>query len=333
MIAALIAFAPWLSLRMISTAELGRTRDLWLLATLTAGVIAVAPHALWLSLIGLWLLLHWRDHTLLGPLLSWAAVGVSWWLLRALPAWVWPHIAWVWVIAAAWQCGVVVRDWGWHRHRREYGNHRSQGALGSAAASALPLALLAPFSPWWLVPVLAFGLWRTCSLVAFAAVGAGLFVLEPASALYLPVVLGLVGPLLLFPAGRVLVDRYTPRGSSPDGLYARLTILRLIAASFRWQGHGPGTMTADLTRWQSRMNRSLGEIVTCEPAQLAHEYGVLGLLAALAFVVEVGAHLRFGDPWSAAWVAGCVLSLGHFPLRIPATGLVWLAISAKIVGS
>ena len=101
----------------------------------------------------------------------------------------------------------------------------------------------------------------------------------------------------------------------------------------RWLlGHGPNSMEPALLRWGSRYDLELtwGEGFN-EALQVYYEYGALGILAILAFMGRVIPHLTVGDPWSAAWLVGGLLALSHWPLRHVSIGLVWLAISAKLV--
>ena len=64
---------------------------------------------------------------------------------------------------------------------------------------------------------------------------------------------------------------------------------------------------------------------------MTHEYGLVGLLAVLAFAWRIGSHLTLGDPWSAAWLAGAVMSFGHWPMRHTTLGVTFLAISARVL--
>ena len=134
--------------------------------------------------------------------------------------------------------------------------------------------------------------------------------------------------------GRRLFE-WVVRGDTLDSLVARWRGWVLIwhHGRERWVlGHGPGSLEPALLRWGTRYDHELcwGEGF-CEILQIFYEYGNVGVLAVLAFVWRVGMHLNLSDPWSAAWLVGAVLSLGHWPLRHVSIGLVWLAISAKLV--
>ena len=99
-------------------------------------------------------------------------------------------------------------------------------------------------------------------------------------------------------------------------------------------GKGDGALERDLRRWSVRagMNNPMTE-AHMDVLQAWYEYGLLGALAAVAFVAQIAPHLRWGDPWSAAWVMGAVFTLGHWPCRHPALGVTWLAIGARVVAA
>lgn len=131
---------------------------------------------------------------------------------------------------------------------------------------------------------------------------------------------------------------WTPRGHSLAPLWARWHTWRaLVLAGWRdgafLAGAGPLATERTIQRYSAgkRVPTCAGAAFN-EPLQIAYEYGLLGVLAMALFCLPILPHLRPGDPWSAAWLIGVVLSLFHWPLRLPTTGLVWLAISAKLVG-
>lgn len=172
--------APLLPLAFSHPAGLERVRDYWLRGAALAAIL-VAP--LPLAPVAAWWAWRWptvarqagseRAHlTLLGALVIWVAIGIGWVALARLePTW-WPWMAAGWV---AWGCGQVglmayraYRGAGW----RGFGR-RQTGTFGTPAMTALYLALVTPFVPWWLWPVWAVGLWLVCSWAAFLAIGAG----------------------------------------------------------------------------------------------------------------------------------------------------------------
>ena len=130
---------------------------------------------------------------------------------------------------------------------------------------------------------------------------------------------------------------WTPRGDSLDPLWGRWHALRAVWWGLRqdraWlYGAGPESTEKLLQRYSAGRRVALPSGAAFnELAQVWYEYGVLGLLAAATLVYQVVPHLRPGDPWSCAWVIGAVLSFTHWPLRLPMTGSVWLAITAKVV--
>jgi hypothetical protein len=131
----------------------------------------------------------------------------------------------------------------------------------------------------------------------------------------------------------------TPRGDSFDPLYARWHAIQAVWWGLRqdhnWlRGAGPDTTERLLTRYSAGQRVALPSGAAFnEPLQLWYEYGVAGLLAMATFAWHVLPHLRPGDPWSAAWVIGVVLACTHWPMRLPMVGMVFLAISGKVVST
>lgn len=345
LIAAAAATSPALRARYVSQPELHWCRDLWLLSLVAVGGTWLAWRGdLWLAFIALWFLCRWRSPEQGGALIRWAAVGATWALLFHVPQSAWPWLTSAWVGLACLQ-SMAVAVQGWRATRPPLaGSWRQKGWGPSPAITAMSLALVAPFTPLWAWPVLGLGMALTCSWLAIGAVGVGMVWVYPSSLRWVASGAGLVAlawwasrrwPVSV--GGRRLFE-WLPRGDSPDSVPSRLIgwagILVLAwQAPSRWWGRGPDSTELALVEVTSRTTDGhppIGDACN-ELVQLTAEYGVLGLLAAGAFVWRVAPHLSLGDPWSAAWVIGAVLSLGHYPLRYPPTGLVWLAVSARIV--
>jgi hypothetical protein len=338
-IALLVALAPGLRLRMISSRDVTQVRDYWLLGVLACGIVAIAPAAPWLALMGVWFLIHWRSVDYLPSVVTWGAIGATWFMLRGLPDWVWSYLPWVWLAWAGYQVTEMVT------HVYRHGMHRAKGTLGSPAATALYLALVAPFCPWWGWPVLAVGLWLSWSWLALLAVGAGVGYLYP---VFVPLgaILALTGGVLwglgirhkatgerwLSIKGRAPMD-WTPRGQSLAPVEGRLAVWKHALVRLTWLGHGPGSCERDIKRWASshRLRGAPDSELHHEILQQVYEYGLIGAMAAAAFAWQVGGHLKAGDPWSAAFIVGLVLSIGHWPMRLVPVGVVWLAVAAGVM--
>lgn len=329
-----LAAAPLLPLPYVSARLIHHARSLWLLALLTGVIISIAPFSLWLALIGLWFLLRWPQEAdpprLLPSLMYWIGVGATWQFLLLIPR---PWFAW-----ATWGWLAIA---GWHSARlivqRCRSRGRPKGDLGSPVITALYLALVSPFCPWWAWPLLGAGLVLVWSWSALAGVAVGVLWLWPRS-----------WPLMA--AGAVLVAilwewspqiggqrwwEWTPRGDTIDSLVSRWRGWQLLIhhGQKRWfLGYGPDRTESAMLRWGSRYDLELcwGEAFN-EPLQFWFEYGVLGLAAVVAFCWPIVHKLNIGDPWSAAWIVGGVLALVHWPLRHASIGLVWFAISAYLV--
>lgn len=317
------------------------------MAVLAAGTIALIPFAPWLSCLGAWFLLRWRSSAVLPSLITWAGIGATWWLLRSLPELAWTLLPYAWAgLALAHVTWIVLQ-------RLKTKMPRPWGVLASPPCCAMVIALLAPFAlalHWSLAVPLAVGLWLTSSWLAILATLIALPVLFPVLTYFVYAwVVVLVAALILElrrrPAGAegsTLVDRrvwdFMPRGRSLDGLRVRANVWRVIWAVWRhegwwaWvKGRGPYTLNPAMQRWAYRYNVPLPEgDAFNDGLQHVHEYGLLGLTAIALFCWPVVIHLRLGDPWSAAWIVGAILSLGHWPMRWPTTGVVWLAVSARL---
>ena len=330
-----VALAPTLPLPYVAGPTVARARALWLLGILTVGIVYVAQSDLWLSLIGLWFLIQWPRHadppTLMPSALLWAGVGATWGLLLALPRELLAWAPWGWLLVAARECVVLIV-------RKFRLGARQKGAFGSPVLTALYLALIAPFCPWWGWPLLGAGLLVVSSFHAFAAAGVGaMWVLGDLRSWLLGAFLALLGAILWAWSPVVWGQRlleWTPRGDTFDSIVSRWRGWQLIWHHGRanWLlGAGPGTMEPALLRWGSRYDLELtwGEGFN-ELLHFWYEYGALGLVAVAAFVWRVSPGLKLGDPWAAAWVAGVVLAVGHWPLRHVSIGLPWLAVSAYL---
>ena len=349
MTALLLALVPALRLKWVSDRELANSRDIWLLAVLALGAVVLWPSAPWLSLMALWFLLNWRSQDLVPSLVTWAAIGASWALLRGLPEWAWTYLPYTWTAILLAHVALLL-------HQRIYkGVGRPWGVLGSPPCCAMILALLGPFAlatHGILAVPLGVGLWLTSSWLAILATLVGVVVLVPALVWPATMTLAVTVALLAYELSRypLGIRRDTsgqvvrrpidimPRGRSMDGIRVRLRVWIVLAHVWReagWRkvlrGHGPGTYQRSAKRWSFRYDLALPEGDAFNDAlQHIHEYGALGGLAILAFCWPIVDHLRLSDLYSAAWVVGVVLSLGHWPMRWPSTALVFLTASARL---
>lgn len=325
------ALIPAIPLIQVSTSQLAKARSYWLLGLLTAGICYLAWTELWLALIGVAFLCRWRTHEPMPSLFQWGAIGAMWGLLLQIPAAAYDWIALGWMGVAVWQAVILSQRW-WVIRKRMV------GSLGSPAITGMYLALVLPLAPLWLVPAFALGFVFTSSVLALMAVAVAAVWMEPR---LLTVVLGaggLVAALWAWSptiAGR-RIGEWTLRGDTLDSVWARLYVWRIVAHDLTTEkawllGLGPNQTAKRLRVWASRIRVELPHEAHCEIVQMAHEYGIVGVLAAAAFVWRVAPHLTIGDPWSAAWLAGCVLTLAHWPGRHPTIGPVFLAISARVV--
>lgn len=332
-----VGLLPANPIRVVARPEMAAARDRWLRALLLLGGAWLATRGeVWLAVLAIWVLCRWRDIGLHPTLVFWASVGATWGLLRTLSASAFEWIAWGWLVIAAAHVMLCVQTW--YRNGAKI-TRRGKGLLGSPVLTSFLFVLVAPLCPWWGWPVLAVGLLVTCSWTAFLALGVVALWMIPSHAPF--VVVPILAAALLRawnPTIRgVRLWEWTPRGDSLDAVTERLTMSRLLlwgwwTGQHRWLGLGPGTAERAGQQWGSRCRVTLpvGEAHN-DPLQALYEYGLVGAVAMIAFVVPILLQLRLGDPWSAAWVAGAVISLVHWPWRHPALGLMLLAISARLL--
>ena len=331
-----IAAAPLLPLAYVSGRLLAHARSLWLLGVLTGGIVWVAPHALWLALIGLWFLIRWPrepDPTKFLPaVLRWLGVAGAWGLLLAIPKELLAYAPWGWLLVA-WGQSLAVLS------RRLRWGGRQKGEMGSPVLTALYLALVSPFCPWWGWPILGVGLGLIFSFHALVAAGLGLVWLYPRT-WPLGALAALAGAILWgwspVVGGRRILE-WTPRGDTFDSIVSRWRGWQLMwhYGRDKWLlGRGPGSMEPTLLKWGSRYDLELtwGEGFN-ELLHFYYEYGLLGVAAVVAFCWPILQRLTVGDPWSAAWGVGIVLAMGHWPARHVSMAVPWLAISAYLVRS
>lgn len=332
LIALAIALVPAIPILQVSNSQLAKARSYWLLGLLTLAICWLAWSELWLALIGFVFLCRWRSHQPLASLVQWVGIGASWFLLLTIPLAAWEWVVFGWLAVALWQVKLLIERW-WLVRRRMV------GTLGSPPLTGIYLALVWALAPWFVWPVLALGVVVTSSILAGVAVAIAVVWLYPWTwVLFLGVGFAVTIAWGISPAvcGRRILE-WTLRGDTLDSWWARWYAWRVILHDFRhspqhWlTGHGPNAAQKTLRSWASRIHVELPHEVTNEALHLTYEYGVIGGLAALAFVVRVGPHLMLGDPWSAAWLAGALMSFGHWPCRHVLLGLVWLAISARVV--
>ena len=340
LVALAAGIAPASPISMIAVRELSKLKDRWLLVTLALGstwLLTVEP---WLGVMGWWHVFRWTSPATLPGLTTWTAIGATWFLLRSMPPWAWDWLPWAWLLIAAghvaW-CAVLAWSPNPHARRPLFGLWRTKASQGSPAITALYFALVAPFCPWWGWPVLALGLYLTWSWLALIGVAVGLSVLYPAWA-WLPASLlaSVLAVWFLSWARGIKLFEWTPRGDSFDSVINRLIVWVLIVRGWwhgpRWLGRGPYSLEPELRRWSSRCWIELpnGE-ACCDPLHHLYEYGLVGILAGCAFVLPALSSGQLGDPWLASLCAGLAVSLGHYPMRQPAIGLVILTCAAAVV--
>ena len=131
---------------------------------------------------------------------------------------------------------------------------------------------------------------------------------------------------------------HTPRGSSLDSFWQRVRVTKLLLRSFcrrEWWpfGYGPRSMEIRIIRWASRHGVEsipLGHVHN-DLLQFVYQYGLCGVATLVLTAALVLPKLAWGDPWSAAWVAGVVLATATIPMHNVSTGLIWLTTTAYLI--
>lgn len=342
----LAAMVPGLVMWSVAPPQRRRARAWWLIGVTVGAACYVAPLEPWLAVLAAGLLVWWvqesdefigqlGDVDLFPVLGSWLAITATWFLVRAIPP---EHAV---LILVGW--GLI--GWAeahvmlWERVFRTDPRRAPHAGWGQRMYAGGVLALLCCVLPLWAWPALLIGLFLSGpSWLGCLALAAGSVVRWPA---WWPVVLALVlVVLLLFLAARnhqVWLLRRLPRGDSVDSIKQRgwvihLALRHLITNPSAWAlGFGPGTAGRASRRWNLRHHEveALGNF-HCEPLQVVYEFGALGAIGLALFGWRVLSGLHWGDPWSAAAVAGMVLALGGNLSGIIPLGITCLVIWARV---
>lgn len=326
------ALVPAITLIQVSNSQIAKAKAYWLLGLLTVGIVVLAQSELWLALMGLAFLCKWRSPESLGTLIQWVAIGCTWFLLLQVPRGLFDYVVVGWVGVAVWQSVLVFIRW--RRFRVRVG-----GTFGSHALTGLYLAAVFPFVPVWLWPALAIGVIVTSSILGALAMSVASVWLWPSTWPVFTAGAVVAGVLWGFSPeirGRRVFE-WVLRGDTADSIYARWYAWRVALHELRqsrrhWAlGFGPNSVTKSLRTWGTRLGVELPHEVTCEAVHHVYEYGAVGAFAILAFLWRVVPHLTLGDPFSAAWLALAVMSCGHWVIRHPTLGVLFLMISARVV--
>ncbi len=311
---------PLIGLERVTLRQLAWARDRWLMGLAALTVLWLA-HVEWaLAVIALAALAQWRGPEQLPSVIVWSAIVATWLLAAQIP----PDGR-LWLAGAFGALALVHSgfcQWEWIRERP------IDGWTGHRLNTACLLAILLPFAPLWAAPLVLVGLVLTQSWTGWLAAAVGLAWLWPwslvasgagAVALIVP-----VAQRWRDPESQPWLDRFTTRGTSLKSAQARLASWRELAGHLSWLGTGPGCARRFLAAV------SCPGFAHCEPLEYAVEYGALGVCAMLAMAVRIIPHLRLGDPWSAAVLAGFVTMLGASPARIAPVGGTWCVCAAVV---
>lgn len=342
-IALAAAAAPLISIRFVARRYLDGARDVWLLGLAVVGAVLTACSvSLPLGLIAGAVLARWRSWEQLPAVATWAGIIATWAIVQALPDPARAAIPWGWRLVMLGLIGMALAQ-RWKRHE-------IKATTGSRTLLAALLVLVWPFTHPLEWPAYAAGFWLTSSWIALAALLVAIAIMYPATT---PALTGiaLVGVVLFaIPWTRYHILAYTPRGGSLDGLHMRWrTWTAMLRVSCHWPtwlvGWGPDpagrrgpSLEHALMREAVRLtvpeqNNALATSPAhCEPLELACTYGLPAVAAMGLLAWQLVMHVHFGDPWSAASIAGVVLACATIPARAAPIGVVWLITLAVVCG-
>jgi hypothetical protein len=322
-----------------------RQRDWALLAGCgLAGAAAVIHGDAWLAPLALWATVRWRSSTTLPSVVVWVGIATLWLATTATLTTPLARLACATTLGlvAVLQAGYgISQRWETGPRRAPRGTFGQRTLLAAYLAIVLPLTLVTwPSSIVGAILILA-GLGVTASWVAWLAALTALCVLYPSAGLPALGACALAVFVALAVSGAW--HRDVPRGNA---VYHALHWAAVKQRARTWRcalahwptslerlafGAGPGELQYDLLRWDARYKANLiTGYAHSEPVQLVYEYGLCGAAAIALFIWRVAPGLAWGDPWSAAAVAGAVCACGSIPCRTPATGVPWLVVCAIV---
>jgi hypothetical protein len=347
---ALVAFVcacTCLPAREVDERALDHQRDLALLGGVAlAGLAAFVAGEYWCCPLALWAGVRWRASTMLPSVVVWVAIAALWRAALGIA-----HLSDIRVVLilalvtiAIGQCSYAA----WQSWNPGPNPRAPRGTFGQRTLLAAFLAMVWPLTTLWPRPlavitgaIIIIGLILTASWVAWLAALAAFTVLEPVAGAVVTGAAALTVALALAISGAWRSD--VPRGNH---VYHALHIGSVThrwrtwrCALTRWPtslerlafGADPGELKYDLLRWDARFKANLitGHAHS-EPIQLVYEYGLCGAAAIGLFVWRVAPGLAWGDPWSAAAIAGAVCACASITCRTPATGVPWLVVCAVV---
>jgi hypothetical protein len=337
---------PALVMWSVAPPQRMRARAWWVLGLLAVAGLYVLPSDPWLTVVAAALGIWWvrQPDDFLGRLghfgmitvvASWTAIAATWYLVRAIPA---ADVGWIlvgWGALAYGQAALM----GWEWWGKQDGRH-PHAWIGQRMYAGCWLAMMCCLLPLWVWPGLLVGLFLSGpSWLAVLALGAGSVVRWPWVWPYaLSCLLGVLALFVMAKNGQVWGLKWLPRGDTLDTVRVRLRVWRLALKHFALEpgawliGFGPGTAGRATRRWNLRHFglEALGNMHS-EPVQVVYEFGALGAMGLGLFVWQIGLGLTWGDPWSAAAVAGLVIAGGSNLSGIIPLGVTFLVICARVV--
>lgn len=227
-----------------------------------------------------------------------------------------------------WQASVLYQE-----RRRGYTYHfwrdSLRGSMGNRVVTGGFLAFCFALAPAPLLPVFGVGVLATNSFTALTGALVALAIRYPGWLLYW-------GPLVLL----AVLCCWHWRGHPGDSLSGRQAIWRLMGQSWwadGWQGrllgHGHWTFARRARWWHAQgLVHDIYAHAHQDGLQFLLEYGLVGLVAVLAWLVLLSRGMAIGDPWTAAVATGLVVAMNQFTLHLPHTGLPVVAAAGVLWG-
>ena len=288
----------------------------------------------------------WRGWKRLPGGTLWPTVAMAVWLLFAVPSWAMSLAVNLLLGLGVFEVGFGIAQWRGCRYVFSTGSqnmihgtfgHRTGYGIYLAMLTPLAFTLSNPWMTWILVGIYTTGLILSRSMVAGAAMGAGVLWIH--GGLW-PIAVGVFGLGTVMRLGPLMWARRAQDArrifwSAPVKPWlGRLRIWRIAGIKIRqawlW-GYGAGTFGRDSRTWyrKGQLKEFYGECHN-EYLEAAYEYGMVGALAVGWVLWDTWPALAVGDPYTGSLAAAGVSAGFNFPLRV-ATLAVTILIVAMIV--
>lgn len=289
--------------------------------SLTLVLIVTEPGLGILAGVALW---KWRDMTGLRHVLLVASGGAIYMIAQQVPTDLRPLVLYAFVVGMAMQVAIVlfqqvwyvalsiwpwqVRPWNPH-----FLNELRRGTTGNRVVFGVLCAMALPLSTGWLWAPCVLGVLLSRSYTALGSAVVALCVMRP-----------MLSPLIIAVSltGYFTIQHVRPNPG--EGFLERLKLWVLLVKrwwhggwSGRLVGFGPDASQRACDWWlTSRILVQRYKHAHSDPVQWLYEWGAIGALGVLVWLVRLGPGLALGDPLTAALAAVLINSFVQFPLHL-----------------